>query len=217
MQPHIALAIKYYSTVFLLGLMLSSSNSLGQKIPELANANKIFWYGLDFSVAKMIGSSGFRKPDVIANEYVHPKWNNLIFSQSSKFNINRMCGNKGIISYRDVVIERNENVTSYNLIIDSDYSISNGTLINLIQEYPTAHENSVGLVFVVESFNKTKNRAFVWVVYFNRKTGVIINMNRYIGRPSGTTVLNYWANSIESIIQQAKKDFKYLIPYTYPK
>ena len=63
----------------------------GQINSDLNEPKSLYWCGLDFSKAKMIGIKGFKNADVIANEYIHSKWNNIIFDEPGKYNIYKFC------------------------------------------------------------------------------------------------------------------------------
>ena len=190
----LALAILFIGPVF------------SQDFTKVVNAKLIHWYGLDFTKAKMIGSIGFTKPDIICNRYVHEKWNGLVFSEPEKYDIGKLTGGKEINIHLDYILKRNSLVIQDNLIINENYEITKSDVQEILNEYPD--EDGLGLVFVIESFNKLNDTANIWVTFFDTKTKEIFKIQKYTSEPGGFGVLNYWLGGVYDTCKQLKKDYK---------
>lgn len=178
----------------------------GQNFVEVLQANELNWYGIDFTKAKMIGSIGFTNPDVICNRYIHNKWNGIVFSEPEKYDISKFIGGKEINIHLDFILERNSQVTTDNLIINEDYEIEPDKILELLKEYPV--KGGVGLVFIVESFNKLNDTANIWVTFFDNNSKKILKTQKYSSEPGGFGVLNYWLGGVYNTCKQLKKDYK---------
>jgi hypothetical protein len=182
--------------LIIIALFLFIKNSSAQKITELT------WYGLDFSLAKMIGSPGFRNPSEIKN-YYFGSWNNVIITESDKFNLKKYYGKKFKTNLAKAE-ERNKQVDYNELITDDSYELTSEQIKNVISNYNNTGDG-YGLVYVVESFDKVKESAFIWVCLFNEKTGEAFYMNKFNGKPGGFGIRNYWVNSVLDVMQKSGK------------
>lgn len=177
---------------------------------RLKEAKEIYWCGLDFPLSKMIGSAGFRNESVVADRYIYNDWNDILFTEPDKYKISKVLPNSKVIrNCNDLISDRNERVDKENIVQNSDHSIDFGDIRDAIKEYPAKDEEAIGLVFMVESFNKIKERSYVWVVFFDFKELNILAMSKCSGKPRGMGVQNYWINSIKRVIRDASQDMRW--------
>lgn len=185
--------------------MAGSGFSKGLK--DVVNANEIHWFGVDFTNAKMIGSTGFTHPDIICNRYIKEKWNTYVFNEKDKYDIGKFLKGKEVIPHLDFILERNSVVSTDYLIINKDYQIEHSDIKNTIREYNT-QERGIGLVFIVESFNKLEEKSNIWVTFFDTATNEIIYTQEYEVKPGGFGVLNYWLRGVYNTCKELKKDYR---------
>ena len=75
--------------------------------------------------------------------------------------------------------------------------------------YPKKEPGTVGLTYIVESFDGIKKRSNVWVVFFDMHSQEPIISEKYMGKPGGKGVLNNWANSFEDVVDKTLREFYY--------
>ena len=167
-------------------------------------AKKINWYGLDFSEARLIGEQGFPDKEVVVNNYVHSKWNAVIFKEQERYNIGSGFPGKSIELYPDVVRDINASLTPTRLITNTGHSLELIDCQRAINRYKSINAEGLSCVFIVESFDKTVNTAYVWVVVFDPFTKKICYAKRYQGRPGGGGVLNFWLGAVRKVIGQMR-------------
>ena len=196
--------MKLIILVFLFPLFL-----FAQVNPKLRAAHEIYWCGLDFSGAKMIGFKAFKNnmPEVMDN--IHSKWNDVIFGEPDKFNLKDLHKHKATIAYREVTDELNKNVDRAGLITDGNYELVFEEIRKILLTYPKKEPGTVGLTFIVESFDGLKKRSNVWVVFFDMYTQEPIIAEKYVGKPGGKGILNSWANSFEDVVDKTIRAFYY--------
>lgn len=179
-----------------------------QDIGRVISTPEFNWYGLDFTEAKMIGSAGFTDPNAIVNKYIHGGWNALIKTEfKKKFDTGKPMGKKANI-YFDVCDERNQNVTEEGLIIDEEYNLLPKDVQAIVNEYPKISDGGMGLVYIVESFNKNDVKGYIWMTFFDEKTGEILLTERVAGAPKGLGFRNYWSGAVYEVIKLNKKQYK---------
>lgn len=179
--------------IFLFIAATISANSYSQKLNELT------WFGVDFSKAKMVGSSGFSDPAKIQSYYLN-EWNNFIVTESDKYDVKKYFKAKTLKNSLDLVKEHNDAVDAKTLVIDNAYTITEEEAKAVVQLYKGKGEGT-GLVFVVESFSKTAEKAFIYAALFDISTGNIIKMKKLKGNAGGFGFRNYWLAAIRDVMQ----------------
>jgi len=190
------------SLIFLVSLVMYQPISAQATM----TSNSVNWYGIDFTKAKLIGSIGFTDPEDVKDRYFD-QWNNLIRNEEEKYNIKKFF-KKSTVNYKlDAVKSRNEAVNHNTLVIEDDHSISEADVRSVASAYKDG-SNELGLVLVVESFNKLENKGYIWVTFFNTSTGEVIKTKRLKGKSGGFGLRNYWAKAILTIMKDSEKEFK---------
>lgn len=187
-------------------VLLFTTQLYSQNQEKIKQADEIHWYGLDFTKAKMIGSIGFTHPDIICDRYIKNKWNGIVFSEPDKYNIGKFTGSKNVNIHLDYILERNSVVTTDNLIINEDYSLNKDQVKEMINTYPD--NEGVGLVFIVESFNKLEDKANIWITFFDTETKEILKTKKYSTDAGGFGVLNFWLGGVYKACKELKKDYR---------
>jgi len=154
----------------------------------------------------MIGSMGFTNPYVVCDRYIKEKWNAAIFREHEKYNISKFTGSKEVKQHYNFILEQNSTVTSENLVINDDYEIDQEIVQGIINEYPT--DDGLGLVFIIESFNKFNDSANIWITFFDTNSKKILKTKKYSGRAGGFSVLNFWLGGVYDVCKQLRKDYK---------
>lgn len=176
--------------------------------PKIFAADEIVWAGIDFSEARLIGSEGFSDPYDIHRRFFSA-WNNLILSESDKYNIREFYKKKDVINDLSVVNERNEMPDPDELVINESYSFEEGRVEAIVKEYDLKKkEDGVGLVYIVESFDKTGVLATVNVVFFDIQTRKILWKEQYQEKPGGFGLRNYWAGAIMKVMKSSRDDYE---------
>ncbi len=200
-------------TSFLLSLLLfsiSTYNLFGQSKPDPAifPPETFVWCGIDFSHARLIGSQGFTNPEDIQARYFD-QWNVLMLNEQDKYNFRTAYSKPNQISDFSVVNRRNQIPDASSLVINQDYAFEDVTVENAISDYDLAdHKEGLGLVYVIESFNKTTNMAHIHVVFFDIASKNILWNAKYTTSPGGFGLRNYWAHAILEAIEMSGSDYK---------
>jgi hypothetical protein len=194
------------NSFFLLLLLAVSFHVFSQSTDVVFNTNEIVWYGLDFSKAKMIGSEGFDNPGEVKNRYFG-SWNYLVLNEPSKFDIKKTFQKTAVTNDLSVVEKRNAAVSVTDLVINNDYSLSETEVPKIVKSYKTTQKKGVGLVFIIESFNKFQEQGTAYVTFFDIATKKVLLVKKLSGKAFGFGVKNHWGGSINNILKAAEKDF----------
>ena len=174
---------------------------------KVFSTKEIVWCGIDLSEAKCIGSEGFTEP-VQVKERFFEAWNNLVLQESSKYDIQKFYLKDRITNDLSVVNTRNQMPVVGELVISKPYNFQEGQLEKIIKSYKLEMaEEGVGVVYVVESLNKTAQLAAVHVVFFDIATKDILWTKKYTEAPKGFGFRNYWAGAFYKIMRASERDY----------
>ncbi|MEZ4981862.1 MAG: hypothetical protein R2769_09810 [Saprospiraceae bacterium] len=198
----------FLSTLFVVFFISNISFAQSFGASEIKKAEKIIYYGLDFSKAKMVGSEGFANPDDIKARFFR-SWNMVIVNEADKYDLKKAFDKDVIKKDFTVIDERNEMPDADELVTNKSYKLSEEEVKNMIASYGAGeYSEGVGLVFIIETFNKSEVKGTMWVTFFNIATKEVIITKRYTGEPGGFGLRNYWIRTVYNVIQQLEEDYR---------
>lgn len=159
----------------------------------------ITFYGLDFSKARMVGTDGFTNPSDIVNR-IFGEWNSLLVNERTKYDVEFAFGKSEVKYSFDIVSRRNLSVNPNELVTNNSYGFDEKTVASVIKGYSTK-EKGLGIVLVVEKFDKTQELASVFVTYFDIASKKVLLTERMTAKPVGFGIRNYWAGAIAKILK----------------
>ena len=164
-------------TLISITLLYAFTSGICQSDPRIFKADKLVWAGLDFSKAKLIGSSGFNDPVAIVDSFFE-KWNQLIITEAKKYDFSKAYQKDVIINDLSIAEKQNRTIKVPGLIIDEPYSFKEGEIEAIVKQYSGLAENSgVGLLYIVEYFSKMDEQGSIYVVFFDLATQEVLQRN----------------------------------------
>lgn len=89
------------------------------------------------------------------------------------------------------------------------HSIPDDSIKNIVASYELKESTGVGVVMIVESFNKPEEKAFVNYVFFDIKTRDILwSAITYAGVIKGMGMTRHWAHALEGCYYKFKNIYK---------
>jgi hypothetical protein len=161
---------------------------------DIFKGNEITWYGLDFSNVRLIGAIGFKNPEKIKS-YYFDAWNSLIIYETNKYKLDKFFHKESVENYLNIVTDRNTLPNLDELVIETEYSFGAEEVMRMISEYDSGEKEGIGLVFILESLNKYKERAIIWVTFFDIQTKQVLLTERLEGKAGGYGFRNFWAGA----------------------
>ncbi|MBI1287801.1 MAG: hypothetical protein GC178_09500 [Flavobacteriales bacterium] len=204
--------------IVFLALIASPLISFGQRtMKDFMNENcDVVWFGLDFTKARMIGEEGFHDPVAIKEDYFR-KWNHLMISEGDKYEWGKALLIADLKYDYGVVDVVNDQVKVKSLVINKSYSISEDDIKSAVKAYTIEdYKDGIGIVILVESFDKIKEQGFGYLTFFDIGTKQVLYTHKLIGDASGFGFRNYWAGAIYNwlkytrgrVMKDIKKEFK---------
>ena len=172
------------------------------------------WFGLDYSNANFIGASEFNDPYTLKNT-LFIQWNSVIIKEHEKYNFMKFYQKDDVNYYTELVSERNQN-TDVERAISDKYSNSMHLIKDTIQTIIDSYKipdgmNGLGLVYIVESYNKFSNIGFYYVVFFNIANREVVYTERFDGKAKGVGIRNHWVNTVIYVLKKSSEKYKKMI------
>lgn len=175
-----------------------------QSNAELFNSAKMVWFGVDMSRSKLVGVEGFTDPYDIQKRYV-PAWNSLVLTEAEKYDVRKFF-KKGEVVNDIVAVEAvNEKINPGEWVQTNSYTLDKSEIAGMVKKYKSTEKEGLGLVFIVESFDKFKESGFIYVTFFNIATKEVILTEKISAKAGGFGVRNYWASVIYKVMEASEK------------
>ncbi len=160
--------------------------------------------GLDFTRTKFVGND-LEDVAEIKDKYFR-EWNDVLNEEKQKFNISGFFHKSNVIYDFASSFSRNEWRSTRNM--HSNYqapTFSRSSIQNLLYNVSLNSKHGIGLILIVESFDKDRGTASVWVTLFDLASKKILIADRMSGAPGGNGMRNYWINAIYDILVQVDR------------
>ena len=182
--------------------MLMSFCSKAQSLTD----NSMTFYGVDFSLAKMVGESGF--PDSKDLKVKFSAWNALFKSEPDKYDLKKAFKKEKVYLEFNTVNSHNDAVSISDLVTNNDYNITSTQVETLVKNFDTQGKSGLACLFVVSSFDKNKVTGTIYVVLFDAVTKKILVNKKMEEKPGGFGLRNYWAKAICNTIEDCQSLYK---------
>ncbi len=195
----------------LLILTLIGSNLLSQDSKTIFSSKEIVWYGLDFSKSHFIGSFDQGFGYLPASGYDMktkwiPEWNGIIVREPNNFDFKKAFKKDKIHYDLNPLAKINQKIDVAECMTYITNKISLSTIDSMVSNYPEGDiKEGIGVSFIVENFDKTLEKATVYITFFDIKTKKVLLCNILTGKPSGISMRNFWLGAIKDIIKQITK------------
>ena len=192
--------MKRIATITIL-ICILSLQGFGQGITD----KNMTFFGVDFSIAKMVGAEGFKDPAVVKSTFA--VWNSLFKVEADKYDLKRPFKKDKVDIDFTNVDKHNEAVSTSGLVTNGDYSVTPAQVEAVVKSYDTQGKTGLGCVFVVESFDKVKVQGNIYVVLFDMASKKIYVNEKMEEKPGGFGLKAYWGRTILGAIDDSGSEF----------
>jgi hypothetical protein len=197
----------------LLILTLPLVSLRAQTVNDIFDPNvPVTWLGWDLTGAIFIGDREKYGSQSDIQRLIK-SWNDLMERERDKFNVKAMMKKAVDIEYKlDVTRNHNAELDIANILSEKSADhvhLRKDGVEQIASAYNYEGAKGVGLMFNIESFNKTNNEASLWVTFVNMENGQVLLTERMTASPFGAGLRNFWAGAVVDIINHIKKkDFE---------
>ncbi len=189
---------------FLLLLNMIGFSAIAQDRSEIVEdqGTKTQWLGLDFSHFKIKGEDV--EPDKLREYMV--SWNSLIIKEEEKYKLEKFFGKDKVENNIDPVLQRIEKLDPKERISESvsgEHKIEEGKLEEIAKNYKMEDpEDKLGILMVMEEFNKIKEYGSMWLCFIELSSGKILKKEHFKSKPGGIGFRNYWARTYYNAMRE---------------
>lgn len=159
-----------------------------QTLTDVARSNALTWYGIDFTQARFLN---FTTSQTVGD-----------LSEEDKSLVKRKFKKKYFDTDFTACQKRNSALDYNKITSNGAYEIDAETVKKVVSEYDIKG-TGYGMLFVVESFEKTRSKGYIWIAYFNKADKKIISITRYTGFFDWGDA---WKQAIINVIKASGKD-----------
>jgi hypothetical protein len=191
--------------------LLTCLPTVSQVISGVYSTRVATWFGIDFTKAKMIGDFGNdMSPEVLRDSY-YKAWNNLLVVEKEKYNLPLFFHKQSVPYSLERVAELNSAVEPDSIMLPefSHVPLFNRPMLEEIaSKYTQESEKGVGVLMVVEAFDKSKEVAILDFVFFDIATGRVYFTRRFSEKPHGAGLRNYWAKTLLLALEDTSSNWE---------
>jgi hypothetical protein len=207
--------LKFSAAAILSVVVFAPQKSFSQlSIKDAFSSRELVWYGLDFTKAKFIGKTdqAFDIKPVnefeLVNNYI-PGWNNLVAMEQNNFNLRTAFWRNDVYYDLEPVKKHNAEIQPEGIMTYNRHTITKEDVENVVSTLKSGEKKEgIGLIFVVECFDKGAMLGSYWVTFFDIQTKKILFTERCAGTPKGFGLRNFWAGSIKQVLAEIR-EYKY--------
>ncbi len=174
---------------------------------DFLKTREILWVGINFAKSKFT-REGFDFNQETLQHHLQ-EWNKLILNDQKKYDI-RMSFRKPIMKYDLSVVTKLNKSLKVNdiltLFISSQHVHSDEQMSNYAASLELPATLPYALMFVVESFDTTVKTAAIWVVITKTDTHEVVLCEKFLKKPAGIGLRNYWARTFYNVFYDIQSD-----------
>lgn len=174
---------------------------------DFLKTREILWVGINFAKSKFT-REGFDFNQETLQHHLQ-EWNKLILNDQKKYDI-RMSFRKPIMKYDLSVITKLNKSLKVNdvltLFISSQHVYSDEQMRNYVATLELPATLPYALMFAVESFDTTVKTAAIWVVITKTDTREVVLCEKFLKKPAGIGLRNYWARTFYNVFYDIQSD-----------
>ena len=187
--------------LIVLAFLFLASLVNAQDKTSLKDIDKLTFFGVDFSMAKVYGA------DETAEQFKDAFYgiNTLFQREPKKYDTAKAFD---AVVTTDLETSRNliEQIKKADLFASDDsYELTDEEIAEHIRQFNTGNANGYGAVFIAGLLNKGKTQATYNVVVFDIASKDIILNRQFTERARGFGLRNYWAYSVYKTLNKVKK------------
>jgi hypothetical protein len=180
-----------------------SACAYSQTAASVFTTDSIVYYGLDFSKCRLIGDFGSGDGYAMKTK-MFVQWNDLVVNEPLKYNLQTAFHKLSVFYDMNPVSVQNQKTDESSIKTpNTGYTIDAATIQTMPGNYgPGDKKRGIGVVLIIESFDKTKELGTVYVTFFDIATKKVLFTEKKTAAPTGVGLRNYWAKTIFTILKE---------------
>jgi hypothetical protein len=129
--------------------------------------------------------------------------------EAKKYDIPGSFEKSGIYYDVDSVFARNARYNKDSLIsINFKHTIDPSVIPSIINSYNGVSKEGLGMAFIVETYDHTKDLASYYSVMFDIASKKILYMEHITGKAAGGSIKTFWAGAFRDALEENRKAYR---------
>lgn len=172
----------------------SSGQNDSQLGKEIFECKEVVFYGYDFSDFKLAEGKRIYTTDLL--KYI-PGWIEYQKEELNENDLAKKLNKESVMFDFGYTLSLIDSLEGKELITLMKHSISPDSIQGKIDNYKTKDNSGIGLVVIVECFEKETEMATAYFVFFDIATKKIISSDYYgLNKPGGFGLSSYWSSGL---------------------
>ena len=193
-------------------LLVLSVGAIKAQGVDMFTEREIMWLGLDFTGAKLIGTTHFQQQiaarRLMTVNQLFDSWNTQIVREASKFNFEDFYVKR--IRTNDLlpVNKRNNAIDPESIMVNDVHTLDKKTVADICSTYTNLQKQSgLGLLYVVESFDFINKTANIYVVFLDIADARPLYIKKFESVPAGSS-RNLWIGAVFIALEKSFDQYR---------
>ncbi|MCE7056475.1 hypothetical protein LZF95_17455 [Algoriphagus sp. AGSA1] len=171
-----------------------------------ASANPVTWIGIDYTQAKFVGADGFTDPADLPRFLL--AWNDFVITEPDKYDVKKALGSTDVNIDLTYTYEKNEAIDTKAMVQEEDHQLTQQEAEAVAKSYELSEVEGTVALLVAECYNKKLTRGSHWLILMDAQSSEILSAERFVEKPGGFGLRNYWARTIYELLKSKGKSIK---------
>lgn len=163
----------------------------------------VTWIGIDYTKAKFVGSAGFTDPSDLPRFLL--AWNDFVITEPDKYDVKKALGTSNVTIDLSHTYQKNETIDTEAMVQEEDFQLSREEAEAVAKSYDLSGLSGTVALLVAECYNKKRLEGSHWLVMIDAQTSEILSAERFVEKPGGFGLRNYWARTIYGLLKSKEK------------
>ncbi|NOX86924.1 MAG: hypothetical protein GXO86_13335 [Chlorobi bacterium] len=168
----------------------------GNRGNEIFFRQDIVFYGFDMTYLKLTNPTKLGHGVEIVQKY-YEGWNDELTNHVLPIKDIRHWMDKRTMFVGKSVFPNYRFMNYQDFVIANNYCIPYEDLEKIVKSYVLGEKNGLGMVVVLENFNKEREYSLIWVVFFDIATREILFAAETSGKAGGGGMVKHWTVGVE--------------------
>ncbi|MCT4622893.1 MAG: hypothetical protein N4A46_04660 [Schleiferiaceae bacterium] len=164
------------------------------------------YLGIDYTAARFVGAEGFPTPSDLPK--LMNAWNEFVKTEPSKYNVPETFMDGKIEIDLSHAQKANDKIDVYNVVQEDNHTIDKDKAAEVALGYNFDGMSGLAFLFVAECYNKKYLAGSYYLVMVDAETKEVIYNERYVTKPKGFGLKNFWARTLNLMLKEVNKDLK---------
>lgn len=192
----------FYSLILTLLVFFSNHEPRTTSLQE----SPYTWVGIDYSHTKFVGADGFPEPGNLPRMML--AWNDFVITEPEKYDVKKLLKTSQVKIDLSYTYQKNGDLDTYKMIDEMGQSLNQEEVAEIVKTYDFSELEGTVVMLVAECYNKKANEGSHWLVMVDPSSGKVLSSERYVEKPGGFGLRNYWARTIYELFKSREKSRK---------